>query len=295
MKTIALSIAINICIGSVLWAQTDLFKNPPREKAEIFAQDIVNTKDKEHSNLSVSPDGKSIYWSVWEMPDNENNEIKIVNITMDNGKWGIRRNAEFNSESGSFYSCFWGNDKIIFRSKDVLNDFWIVKKQNDGWSEPELMGFNKFSNSTKAPYSVSSSGNIFFCSKLSGVAYETGIYVSYYENERHTIPLLLPEYINTEYLDWTPYVALDESYLLFSSNRPGSFGSTDIYVSFKNNDGTWSNPVNIGEKVNTEFEERFPSLSPDGKILFFLRDYDRERQDFHWIDAGFVEELRNIK
>lgn len=295
MKTIALTFVLIIAFANQLWAQPDLLENPPREKAEIFAPDIVSTKDKEHSNISVSPDGLSIYWSIWEMPPDEGDEIKIVNMTMADGKWGVRRIAEFNSGSGSFCSCFWGDDKIIFRSIDVLNDFWMVKKQNGGWSEPVLMGFDAFSQETKAPYSVSGSGDIYYCSKLPGVAYETGIYVSCYKDKRHTTPILLPEKINSEYLDWTPYIAPDESFLLFSSNRPGSIGSTDLYVTFKDSTGAWSNPVNLGVKVNTESEERFPSLTPDGKILFFLRDHDREHQDFYWIDAGFIEELGKLE
>jgi|GEM_PF-4867282 len=73
---------------------------------------------------------------------------------------------------------------------------------------------------------------------------------------------------------------------------PGSFGGTDIHISFKGKmelDRILSIPV---EKVNTELEERFPSKFTAGDILFFLKDYDNEHQDFYWIDAGFIEELK---
>lgn len=59
--------------------------------------------------------------------------------------------------------------------------------------------------------------------------------------------------------------------LLFGSiNRPDGFGASDLYVSFLNDNGSWSEAINLGEKINTAANERFPSLSPDGRYLFFV-------------------------
>ena len=46
--------------------------------------------------------------------------------------------------------------------------------------------------------------------------------------------------------------------------------------------------------INTELEKRFSSVSPDGKSIFFLKTYDREHQDYYWMDAGLTDELKNI-
>ena len=292
MRIVLLSSFLCICFLKNLISQTGLLGNPPTDKPEIFAPGIVSTPDKEHSPISVSPDGKHIYWSFWEMPSTEDGIIKIGYVAVTNGIWGDRKIAEFNREGGSFYSCFWGNDKIIFRSKDVLNDFWIVERIKNGWGNAKLMGFDKYSSTTKTPYSVSNNGSIYFGDYFSGGAYGIGIYVSRYQKNQHSAPELLPDHINTVHLDWTPCIAPDDSYLLFASNRPGGYGSTDIYITFKIEDGSWSNPINLGRKINTEFEERFPSVSPDGKILFFLRDHDRDNQNYYWIDTGFIEEMR---
>lgn len=59
--------------------------------------------------------------------------------------------------------------------------------------------------------------------------------------------------------------------IFFASNRKGGFGGTDIYICKKipKGGGTWSTPQNAGPSVNTPYDEDFPNISPDGKILFF--------------------------
>ncbi len=173
----------------------------------------------------------------------------------------------------------------------------MVERQKEGWSEPQPLGFDKFSKTWKWSLSVSNNGHIYFDDRNHPRGqYESGIFVSYYQDGQYSTPVLLPEHINTEHFDWTPFIAPDESYLIFVSNRPGSLGSADIYITLKNHDGAWSNPINMGDKVNSKDLERFPSVSPGGKIMFFLRDYivdDKlQNQDYYWIDVGCIEKLK---
>lgn len=66
-----------------------------------------------------------------------------------------------------------------------------------------------------------------------------------------------------------PYVSKDGTELYFSSNMPGSFGGYDLYVAKINPDGTIEEPMNLGPKINTRFDDKFPHLSWDGRKLFF--------------------------
>jgi hypothetical protein len=64
-------------------------------------------------------------------------------------------------------------------------------------------------------------------------------------------------------------ISADGSALYFASNRKGGFGGTDIYVCKKQSTGKWSEPLNAGADINTIYDEDFPNLSPDGKVLYF--------------------------
>ena len=65
-----------------------------------------------------------------------------------------------------------------------------------------------------------------------------------------------------------------------------------IYVYFKNKNG-WSKSINLGNKVNSNFSETCPSITPDGKYLFFSR-YDEEGglSNFYWVSTEIIEKLR---
>lgn len=131
-------------------------------------------------------------------------------------------------------------------------------------------------------------------SHLEGPMNGDGIYRAEFINGEYTKPEPLPLSINKAgFLNWTPFIAADESYLLFSSNRkdPNNDGG-DLYISLHLIDGSWTNPVNLGEAVNSPGQERFPMLSPDGKHLFFTRPTSEFHQDVFWVNAKIIDELR---
>ena len=66
------------------------------------------------------------------------------------------------------------------------------------------------------------------------------------------------------------YIAPDESFIVFTSDRPGGQGENDFYLSVWK-DGTWSQPRNLGPTINSAGTECCPSVSPDGKYFFFNR------------------------
>jgi outer membrane protein OmpA-like peptidoglycan-associated protein/tetratricopeptide (TPR) repeat protein len=71
------------------------------------------------------------------------------------------------------------------------------------------------------------------------------------------------------YSNSNPSLSRDGKTLYFSSNRPGSLGGVDIWKVAINADGTYAEPQNLGNKVNTEGNESFPFIADDNKTLFF--------------------------
>ncbi len=88
------------------------------------------------------------------------------------------------------------------------------------------------------------------------------------------------------------YVAPDESYLVIYSTLPGNLGQGDLYVSFRRPDGAWTDLRNLGPAVNTPGYDFAPSLSPDGRFLFFTRDRGDSQGDVYWIPASVIQKLR---
>jgi hypothetical protein len=75
--------------------------------------------------------------------------------------------------------------------------------------------------------------------------------------------------INTKYIECSPSLSPDGNTLYFVSDRPGGFGGKDIWSSERLSNGNWSEPVNLGSKVNTAENEESPFMMADGATLYF--------------------------
>jgi len=94
-----------------------------------------------------------------------------------------------------------------------------------------------------------------------------------------------------------PFIAPDESYLIWDSKREDGFGDSDLYISFRQEDGTWSSAVNMGDKVNSDKWDAYASVTPDGKYILFNREINEDDRnvDIYWVDAKVIETLRPKK
>lgn len=73
---------------------------------------------------------------------------------------------------------------------------------------------------------------------------------------------------STEYSVAHPALSPDNAQLYFASDMPGTYGLSDIYVVDINSDGTYSEPLNLGEQINTEGRDTFPFVSKNGDLYF---------------------------
>ncbi|TFG79930.1 MAG: hypothetical protein E4H23_04300 [Chrysiogenales bacterium] len=277
-------------------------KTPPGKAAELFAPEII--KHLAHSSPTFTPDGKEIYWST---TSGENETRKIYYTKYENNKWSPSIVAPF---SGNYHDdhpfISYDGKNLFFASKrpkepsgSQENDIWIADKIEQGWSEPKpinnFIGLWTPTVTRTRQGILTGQGTLYFLDIADGFKRNCGIFRSEFINGAYSTPELLPEQINQkDSLDWCPFIAADESYLIFSSDREGGYGSGDLYISFKEKNGNWRKAINMGAAINTDKQERFPGVSPDGKYLFFTRWHSEPNfHDLYWLDAGIINDLRN--
>ena len=136
--------------------------------------------------------------------------------------------------------------------------------------------------------SITNDGTLYFCwwenTSLSG-----NIYMAKPGKNGYSEIIKLEAPVNTKHLDCDPYVAPDESYLIFKSNRPGGYGKMDLYISYRKQDGNWTEPINLGPNINTPRYDDVGDISPDGKYMFFTR-----KKNIYWVSAGFIDSLKHV-
>ena len=281
---------------------------------EIFSPGALSSEHQEHSSLAFSPDGKELWWSRWRLPhDHDNYPQVIMFIKYKNGNWSQPRVAPFSGkyrDGGPAFSP--DGNRIYFYSRRPLdqesetmhdNDIWYVERIHEGWSQPVNLGPIVNSSFVDATPSLATNGNLYFTSDRIQYDDPTGnndIFVSKFVDGDYAEPKGLGPSINTPYArDSYPFIAPDESYIVFSrdsrrfdaeGNVTG--GNRKLMISFKNMDGEWLEAVEMGPHF---YKTRFPSVSPDGKYLFFTKFTEGGHEDFYWVDAKIIDKLKLYK
>jgi ankyrin repeat protein len=275
-----------------------LGQKKPGSIPELFAPSILLNIHRPHGNLAFSPDGKEIYWTA---ALTYGTHQKIWMIRQVNGQWNPPKAALFADKYTLGSPAFSPDGERLFvdvakptgdNNQRMDYDIGFLEKNALGWSDLINPGSPLNSNKFELWPSISSNGTVYFHSpNIEGGHGAPDIYRSKFTNGRYEKPENLGDSINAESMDVAPYIAPDESYLLFSSFRSDGYGDFDIYVSYKKEDGTWTKAKNLGEKINTPAREDTPVVSPDGKFLFF---FSRRNGigEFFWVDAKIIEQLR---
>jgi Tol biopolymer transport system component len=216
-----------------------------------------------------------------------------------NNRWTKAESFAPFGDSVSHWDPFLSIDgkKLYFSAniKGVVG-IWFVEKQGSVWSNPQSISPVINGSKGQCQAVLNSNGTAYFSN---GVARTSGCIVrSKFKNNIYLKPDTLPTCINMGRYNSDPYIAPDDSYLLFASRRLND--QVDIYISFHDTlSDTWSEPVNMGELINKNLQpsylgiDRFPAISPDGKYLFFSRynGYNNDC-DVFWVSANIIDRLK---
>ena len=304
-KAICAGVLLSVSIVCVLDAQKGdvpvlkgpyLGQKPPGLVPEIFAPGIVST-DAPEGCICFSYDGNFL---VFRRNFREETEVLISENKA--GTWTRPQLAPFFVKQYRFGDfTFAPNElKLYFTSNRPLDNggeqadssnLWVVENSNDQWLRPYPLGTSINSPLHDSYPSVSNSKTLYFFRRYDGGSGASEILTSEYKNGHYAEPERLEETINTEWDEWDPSISPDGKVLVFCSKKPIGFGEDDIYVSFMDQSGHWSEAINLGDKVNSSGSENRPFITADSKFLFYSSNRSGNR-DIYWIDMAFVRRLK---
>jgi outer membrane protein OmpA-like peptidoglycan-associated protein len=158
-------------------------------------------------------------------------------------------------------------------------DFFISKFINNQWTLAKNLGKPINTPYNEGAQSLSPDGQWLVFTGCPDKVYgypegRTGqgscdLFFSIKKGERWTDPKNLGTPINTKYWESQPSISSDGKTIYFVSNRPGGKGGMDIWKSTLSENGQWSNPINLGEPINTPYDEMSPFIHPDNKTFYF--------------------------
>jgi len=291
----------------------------PTDSAEVYAPDIISTEFNER-DAAFSPDGNEFFYSL--KGSSYYSLIKVIRI---NDVWQKPIVASFSGKYSDIEPSYSPDGtKLFFVSNRPLSgesepkdyDIWYVEKNKNKWEEPKNLGPPINTEANEFYPSFTKNGTIYFCAK-----YENGIggedlYFSELRDGNYQAPVNLGDSVNSAKDEFNSFVSSDGSFIMFTSMGWGAgFGGGDLWISFRKDHNRWTTPKNMGEQVNSPFFEYCPSLTPDGKFLFFtsnrssgenysttsltykniisgLRSTLNGSQNIYWISTDFIRKLK---
>ncbi len=258
-----------------------LGQKPPGLTPESFAPSIVSTEHYEYGG-TFTPDMKEFYLI---RNGGEYEKSTFVVFQYKNNQW-----------VESVVSKRVGQPMFSLDGKTMHLGGRYMERTKTGWSELKYL---------EAPFKNTDD---MFIMRLSTSTNGTYYFDTYNKNNpnfpirysrlidgKYETPKELSKTINTGTQLSHPFIAPDESYLIWDAKREDGYGNSDIYISFRQQDGSWGGAINLGDKINTEAWEAAANVTPDGKYLFFNRNMNPdnyENVDIFWVDAQIIETLR---
>lgn len=239
---------------------------------------------------TVSADGSKLYFVVEGNPANLNfkNDKKAQDVWFsekdENGNWKQATPCPSPINELKNNSVFWisaDGDSILIRGaydgKNVGKGFSYCTQTSNGWSSPIKLvmdGYTQLAMDQFSGLSMNIDGNVmllYFSEEKNNPIND--IYISKkLENGNWSRPVKLDNVVNTEdYDEIAPFLAADNKTLYYSSNRPGGSGDYDIWMTRRTDDTwtSWSEPVNLGGKINSAGWDGYFAVEANGKNAYF--------------------------
>lgn len=261
----------------------------PGETPVPFAPEVLASLNPWTEGFSFSPDGTVCFVSIG---DATYSRSWLYMSTLANGAWTLPVEAPFLSgfEFATLATFSADGRSIVFggRKGSGLPDLWSVSASGRGWRVPVALPTPINSDLGEYPGSNAADGTMYFSRTRAGL--QSRIYTARGGvTGAPTVELVGPP-ISLDGFDGDPAIAPDGHFLVFYSARPGGRGGTDLYVSFRDGNGGWRPPVNLGPDFNSPDDEYGAHLSPDAKYLFFTRHTAVGNRIF-WVAASAIERL----
>lgn len=267
-----------------------LGQSKPGLQPKQFAPNVVSIESGVHTAM-FSPDMKSLYYT---LESRKYHGGTIMVSKQINGEWTLPKPSSIQGDYREIdpfithdgETMFYCSNRPIKEGDSITGniDLWMVKKEGEKWGDPKHLG--NAVNTKDADWfpTLSDKGDLYFST---GPRRKSNIVKSQYKDGKYQKAVPLGDAINSEHYDYDPLIARDESYLIFASRRPDGFGNADLYISFKNKDGSWTKAKNMGEAINSSKSEYAPTVSPDGAYFFYTSG-----GDIYWVSTEIFNTLK---
>ncbi len=304
MKKIFLAMSL-VIFSNAVFAQfntslkIDYFgQTPPGKTAVVFSPDFICTPGVFVQNCCFSADGKEF---VYVITDKDWSSSTIMYTKYENGNWTKPDTLHCPVYSGIVpYFSYDGKDlyMVLCQYNNTPSaDIYVCHRTANGWGEPIRLDSTVNSDANEWEVCISQNNTLYFSSARPGGFGDMDICTAHLVNGEFTNFHNLGVPINTSSKDECPYIAPDESFMVFNDWKYNPhFKGNNLYITYKKQDGSWTNPKDLGAGINTDLLDIYPYITPDGKYLIYTRRDGASpaaSSKLYWVKTDFVDSLRH--
>ncbi len=263
----------------------------PGNTPEKFAPEFISRETQSVHGLVFAPDGEQLVY-MWDDPAGQQKGVRLAYMRQMDGRWTDPVVLEFSRTSTCINPVFSADGKRIIFSRFAGGrmDYCSCEVSADKYSAPQIIK-PPIPTQSAMPFSYSedASGDVYFSCALPGNRGGTDIYKL--TKRRGNFVVVPVSSLCSPMNDDSPFVSADGRYLVFNRGSQSASGQCDVMFSYRTADGGWSPPVNYGRHIGATDINWRPTITPDGKYLFFGM---RSGSNFgiYWVSASVLEELK---
>ena len=272
-----------------------LGQEPPGMSPEVFAPGLISLPGERELNAVYSPNGRIFMFTrsvdgVFKM---------FFSYQRDDGTWQEPRMAppsKTYSNHGDVDMAFSPDGGwVYFISTRPLEGYsleryniWRSRVTMHGLVTPEPLGPHINGPGHELYPMLVADGSLYFSAVRDDSIGARDSYRAQFRDGEFEEPVNLGPGINSPTDEGDIYVSPDESYIIHvAADRPDGLGGSDLYISFRQADGSWGNGIHMGDGINSAEADYCPMVTPDGKYFYFTQG-----DDVMWMDAAIIDTYR---
>ncbi len=289
MRLLIITAVILVVTHAVVFGETSsglkgdyLGEKPPGESPLLFAPGVVSVEGRYEYGVAFSPDGTELFFTAEGSGDKLQTGLLVMRRVGDEWTQPVVANLRGDNswEQEAFYTV---DGRQLFFCSPVSKDdgkLWFCDRDENGWGYAKIL---------ESPVNTEAQIVFYATFKRDGTMFYTNVM----ERKIYVAPRVDGGYPATTPAEIAfgghSFVDPDGDFLLLDSKG-------DIWVSFPLADGRWADPVKLDESISTDITETCPSLSPDGKFIFFARyNEPGELSNIYWVSSAIIDNLKPQK
>lgn len=272
-----------------------IMKETPGLSPQKFAPGIVSTDDAFELNAVFSKDGQEFFFT-----RQIKGKFKIFSMERTDAGWSKPEMISFSKthpdhrDADMMFSpdgkrLYFISDRPLEGYPENVYNLWYVDRENNGWSAPVALSSTVNTQGPDYYPAITGDGSLYYSAVRSDSLGDTDIYRAQYISPGvFGDPVNQGSGVNTKQGEGDVFVSPNEDYMIHvAGGRKDGLGRGDLYISFKQADGSWGKDIHMGDKINSDKIDFCPMVTPDGKYFFYSQG-----GDVYWMDAKIIDTYR---